>query len=100
MPKRKRSQSADAAVPEHSPHTCILHTLAISDHGSFTALSNIKGTAIERLQPLHNICDRRLRQSHDSPYRTQSIISWVISKGSVTVESKGPFLSGFDFYEG
>lgn len=77
MSKRKRDRSADPAAPEHSPPTCILHVLPMSDHGRFTPLSGIKGTASEKLQQLHKIRDRRLHQSHESPYRMQSVCDQI-----------------------
>ena len=76
MPKRKLDQSADPAAPKRSPPTCILHVLSI-DHGHFTPFSEIKGTADEKLQYLHKIRDRRLQQSHDSPYRMQSVCDQI-----------------------
>jgi hypothetical protein len=51
---------------------CILHVLSMFDHGPFPPLSEIKGTASEKLQQLHKIRDRRLHQAHESPYRMQS----------------------------
>lgn len=77
MSKRKRAQSADPEVPEHPPPKCILHTLSISDHGCFTALSSVKGAASDRLQQIHKIRDRRLRHSHDSPHRMQSVCEQI-----------------------
>ena len=71
MPKRKRDQSTGPTIP--SPPTCILHTHALLDHGSFTALSTIKVIANERLQEILKIRDRRLLQSHGSTHRMQSV---------------------------
>ena len=77
MGKRKRSHSADPAAPKQSPPTCILHVLSISDHGSFTPLSQGKGPVSEKLQQLHSIRDRRLRQTHESPHRMQSVCDQI-----------------------
>jgi len=49
----------------------------MSDHGHFTPLTKIKGTATEKLQQLQKIRDRRLHQSHESPYRMQSVCDQI-----------------------
>ncbi len=62
----------DAVTPTPQRHTCIIHVQALSDHGRFTPLSRIIGTAKEKLQQLHNNWDRRLHQAHDSLSLMQS----------------------------
>ena len=51
---------------------CILHTSGIN-HGDFTSLSNVKGSATEKLYQVHNICDRRLMEPQDSPNRMEDV---------------------------
>ena len=51
---------------------CILHTSGIN-HGDFTSLSNVKGSATEKLYQLHNIRDRRLMEPQDSPNRMEDV---------------------------
>uniref|UniRef100_UPI00358F9AD5 uncharacterized protein n=1 Tax=Myxine glutinosa TaxID=7769 RepID=UPI00358F9AD5 len=74
MPKRKRSVEPAA---QSSPPTCILHVPSMSDHGDFTPLRKIKGSASEKLQLLQKIRDRRLNQPHDSPCRMQSVCDQI-----------------------
>ena len=79
MPKRKLYQSTvtDLADVKHSLPICILHVPSIFNHGPLTSLSNIKGTASDKLKQLHNIRDRRLHLSHESPYRMQSVCDQI-----------------------
>uniref|UniRef100_UPI00358E566E uncharacterized protein n=1 Tax=Myxine glutinosa TaxID=7769 RepID=UPI00358E566E len=74
MPKRKRSVEPAA---QSSPPTCILHVPSMSDHGDFTPLRKIKGSASEKLQLLQKIRDRRRNQPHDSPCRMQSVCDQI-----------------------
>lgn len=50
----------------------ILHAIGIH-HGDFTALSNVKGSATEKLSQLHEVRDRRVMEPHDSPNRTEDV---------------------------
>lgn len=71
-----------------TPVICILHVPALSDH-HFTPLTKIKGTAEEKLQQLHKIRDQRLQQSHESPYRMQSVCDQIPSTLPDNLESAG-----------
>lgn len=77
MPKHKADRRSDHADTKHVPPTCIIHLLSIADHGHFTPLSEIKGTADDKLRQLHQIRDRRMCVSHDSPLRMQSVCDQI-----------------------
>ena len=65
MLKQKRGSNTDY-------NRCIIYNSLLNDYGSFTTLNKLKqGTPIEKLQQLFEICDRRLNQAHDSPFRMQ-----------------------------
>jgi hypothetical protein len=49
----------------------------MSDHGAYIRISDIKGNSNDKLQQLHKIRDRRLNQSHDSPYRMQLVCDQI-----------------------
>ena len=53
---------------ERVKENCILHVLGI-EHGSFTFLSNVKGSPADKLEYLHGIRNMRLQEPYDSPYR-------------------------------
>ena len=72
-----------------SPVICILHAQHVSDHGHFTPLTKIKGTAAEKLQQLHKIRHQRLKQSHESPHRMQSVCDQIPSSLPDDLESVG-----------
>ena len=77
MPNRKRDFSENPVTSRHSLPLCIFHFQSLLDHGKFTPLTNIKGAATEKLKFLNQIRDERLQQSHDSPYRMQSICDQI-----------------------
>ena len=77
MPKHQADRRSDHAYTKHVPPTCIIHLLSIADHGHFTPLSEIKGTADDKLRQLHQIRDRRMCVSHDSPLRMQSVCDQI-----------------------
>lgn len=77
MPKRKPDRSGDHVANKQPTPTCIIHVFSIADHGHFTPLSEIKGTADAKLQQLHQIRDRRMCLTHDSPYRMQSVCDQI-----------------------
>jgi hypothetical protein len=89
MPKRKPDRSGDSAASKHSSPTCILHVITFSDQGHFTPLSNIKGTVNDKLQQLHEIRNKRLCLSHDSPYRMQSVCDQIPTTLPDDLESVG-----------
>ena len=94
MPKRKRGGSAFTAVAEpsrkkRSSPTCMIHDPSKSAYGHFTALSKVKGIAMEKLQYLHGIRDRRLRQPHGSSYRMQSVCNQIPATLPDDFESTG-----------
>lgn len=55
-------------LQKHSAVTCILHVCGIQ-HGDFTPLSNVKGSATDKLVQLHRIRNRRLSKPLNSPNR-------------------------------
>lgn len=61
----------------------------ILDHGRFTALSAVKGTANERLQDILKIRDRRLLQAHGSNHRMQSVCDSIPTTLPSDLESVG-----------
>ena len=46
-------------------------------HGDFISLSNVKGSATEKLAHLHSIRDKRLLEPLDSPHRLQEVCSCI-----------------------
>lgn len=56
--------------------SCILHVSGIQ-HGDFTPLSNIKGSAADKLAQLHDIRDRRLLEPRGSPNRMEDICNQI-----------------------
>lgn len=71
MPKsKKRKRDNDGGSEElrkHPPVTCILHATGI-EHLDFTPLSQVKGSATDKLAQLHSIRDRCLVEPPDLPY--------------------------------
>ena len=61
----------------------------MSDHGPSTPLTKIKGTAVEKLQQLHEIQDQCLHQSHKSPYFMQSVCEQIPKTLPDDLESVG-----------
>ena len=55
---------------------CILHVSGIQ-HGDFTPLNNVKGSATEKLSYLHDIRHRRLMEPRDSPHRMEDICNQI-----------------------
>lgn len=70
--KRKSNTSECRSKRKSEVFTCILHTKDIQ-HGDFTLLSNVKGSAEEKLEQLHNIRERRLLEPRDSPNRMEAV---------------------------
>ncbi len=90
MPKRKRDRVADPTNKStQSLPTCIVHVTSITDHGCFTPLSQVRGTASDKLQQICEIRDRRLLQSSDSPYRMQSICDQIPTTLPADLENTG-----------
>ncbi|KAK3700755.1 hypothetical protein QZH41_010937 [Actinostola sp. cb2023] len=56
--------------------SCILHVSGIQ-HGDFIPLSNVKGSATDKLVQLHNIRDRRLIEPQDSPNRMEDVCNQI-----------------------
>ena len=46
-------------------------------HSDFTLLSNVKGSATEKLSQLHNICHRGLMEPPDSPNRMEDVCNQI-----------------------
>ena len=55
---------------------CILHVSGIQ-HGDFTPLNNVKGSATEKLSYLHDIRHRRLMEPRNSPHRMEDICNQI-----------------------
>jgi len=76
MPKsNKRKGDSGGGLEEmqkRPPVTCILHVIGIQ-HGDFTPLSKVKGSATDKLTHLHSIRDRRLLEPYDSPHRMEDV---------------------------
>ena len=90
MPKRKCERVADHTTKTtQSQPTCIVHVTTISDHGCFTPLSQVRGTARDKLQQICEIRDRHLLQSSDSPYRVQSICDQITTTLPADLENTG-----------
>ena len=78
MPKSKKCKSDNGGGSEeprkHPPVSCILHVRGIQ-HGDFTSLSNVKGSATDKLAQQHSIRDKRLTEPQDSPNRMEDVLS-------------------------
>ena len=76
MPKSKKRKSDDGGglqeMKKLPPVSCILHVSGIQ-HLDFTPLSDVKGSATDKLAQLHSIRDRRLIEPHNSPYRMEDV---------------------------
>lgn len=55
---------------------CILHMPGI-EHGSFTLLSNVKGSPADKLAYLHSIRNKCLQEPYDSPYCMQDVCGLI-----------------------
>ena len=74
---KRKSNHADGreVLRKHPVARCILHVSSIQ-HGDFTSLSNVKGSATEKLSQLHNIRNirhRQLMEPPDSPNRMEDV---------------------------
>ena len=52
--KRKSTENPETSASKRSPVNCILHSTTIQ-HGDFISFSNVKVSAEERLNQLHDI---------------------------------------------
>jgi len=77
MPKRKPERTGDNVANKHPTSTCISHVSSINDHGHFTSLDEIKGSAYDKLQQLQQIRDRRLCLPHNSSYKMQAVCEQI-----------------------
>ena len=96
MPRRKQKRrESDEESPPKRHHkkttqtTCMLHDPSLSNHGPLTTLNNVKGTAADKLEYLHGIRERRLRQTHESPFRMQSVCDQIPAALPDDLESTG-----------
>ena len=95
MPKRRNAESASiertslSKKPASPAPVCMLHVLSISDHGPFTPLSRIKGTAFDKLKHLREIRDLRLCKPHASPYSMQSVCDQIHETVPKDLENNG-----------
>lgn len=80
MPRSKRCKSDNGGGSEElwkrPPVSCILHVSGIQ-HLDFTSLSQVKGSATDKLAQLHSIRDRRLNEPHDSPFRMEDVCNRI-----------------------
>ncbi len=63
-------------LTKRRPANCSLHVSGIQ-HLDFTRLSDVKGSATNKLAQLHSIRDRRLIEPHDSPYRMEDVCNSI-----------------------
>ncbi|KAG1662733.1 hypothetical protein GQR58_020782 [Nymphon striatum] len=70
--KRRADHGCNLEELQMPPPVCILHVSGIQ-HGEFIPLHNIRGPPQEKLEMLHNLREKRLLQSHDSPARTEDV---------------------------
>ena len=80
MPKSKKRKSDNGGGSEElwkrSPFSCILHVRGIQ-HGDFTSLSNVKGSATDKLAQQHSIRDKRLTEPQDSPNSLEDVYNGI-----------------------
>lgn len=80
MPKSKKRKCDNGGGSEELHKRlsvcCILHVTGIQ-HGDFTPLSNVKGTAAEKLAQMHDIREKRLLEPLDSPNRMEEVCSQI-----------------------
>jgi len=76
MSKIKKRKTVEGGGLATRGDTCILHKSGIQ-HLEFTAFTDIRSSAIEKLHFLHQICHKRLSLPHDSPYRMEDICRQV-----------------------
>ena len=75
--KRKSNHSdGQEVLRKHPAGRCILHVSCIQ-HGDFTSLSNVKGSATEKPSQLHNIRHRRLMEPQDSPNCMEDVCNHI-----------------------
>ena len=75
-PKKRKCDNGDGVELQRRSLLCMLHVSGIQ-HGDFTPLSNIKGSANDKLTQLHCIRDRRLLEPLDSPSRMEDVCSRI-----------------------
>ncbi|KAG1651612.1 hypothetical protein GQR58_026883 [Nymphon striatum] len=70
--KRRADHGCNLEELQMPPPVCILHVSGMQ-HGEFIPLHNIRGPPQEKLEMLHNLREKRLLQSHDSPARMEAV---------------------------
>ncbi|KAG1666825.1 PIN2/TERF1-interacting telomerase inhibitor 1 [Nymphon striatum] len=70
--KRRADHGCNLEELQMPPPVCILHVSGMQ-HGEFIPLHNIRGPPQEKLEMLHNLHEKRLFQSHDSPARMEAV---------------------------
>ena len=75
---KRKSNHADGqeVLRKHPAARWILHVSGIQ-HGDCTSLSNVKGSATEKLSQLHNTRHRRLMEPQDSPNRVKDVCNQI-----------------------
>lgn len=80
MPKSRKRKTDNGGVSEElwkrPSVSCIVHASGIQ-HGYFTAFSNVRGSATDKLAQLHSIRDRRLAEPSDSPSRMEDVCNGI-----------------------
>ena len=80
MSNSKKHKADDSSVSDEiqkrAPAKCILHATDIQ-HGDFTPLTNVKGSATDKLAQLHNIREKWLLEPQDSPYRMEEVCNLI-----------------------
>ncbi|KAG1653515.1 hypothetical protein GQR58_025525 [Nymphon striatum] len=70
--KRRADHGCNLEELQMPPPVCILHVSGMQ-HGEFIPLHNIRGPPQEKLEMLHNLREKRLLQSRDSPARMEAV---------------------------
>ena len=76
MKRKSDNAGGQEVLQKQAAVRCILHVSGIQ-HGDFTPLSNVKGSAAEKLSYLHDIRHRRLMEPRDSPNRMEDICNQI-----------------------
>ena len=74
--KRKIGHGGEGVLRERRAVSCILHVNGIQ-HGFFTALSNVQGSATDKLVQWHSIRDRRIAEPQGLPHHMYDVCSQI-----------------------
>ena len=76
MKRKSDNANGQGVLRKYPVVRCNLHVSGIQ-HGDFTPLSNVKGSATEKLSQLHNIRHRRLMEPRDSPNCMEDVCNQI-----------------------